>query len=255
MKNRVLFYSLTLSLLILLSGCFFGKKKAAENTSAPGTLGNGQSILGSFGYSVASLSETDNPSTAITTTYTFDPNLAARIEVKDPHIEGFHCIAYGQYRVVSGQEVLIYVQATSGGCAFPSPIHLSNVEIKSQYMKYTDPQTNDRYTLFYNRNISTFAPIGLWDFRGTGGIDYMLFDENGYALVQVTIENEMYLLVGYYTIAGAGIRIYFFDGENPENVQGEPLEFESFATDGLQLQLTQKSEDGSETYLYKGYRL
>lgn len=238
------------------AGCdFFGKKTDEQGYQAPGTLSSGQSIIGSYSFTSSSVAENRDPATATTITYSFDPNGSARVELRDPHYGGTECTGYGQFRT-TGTEVFIYIQAISSGhCNFGSPIHLSNVEVKSQSIQYTDPADQQRYTLFLKRYLPITAPVGIWDFKGEGGIDYLLFDQNGYFIMQYTEEKETYLLLGYYKILGARMELYLFSNMDPSQATA-PIVFTNFITDGIRLQLIDNAEEDEEKELvYEGTRL
>lgn len=255
-KSKTLIFILTLIAISHISACdFFGRKKEEDTPRPVGILGDGKSIIGTYSYSAANTSADRNPKIAQTAVYSFDPNSGARIEVTDPHLGSIKCSAFGQYRIQGEREVFIYIQAVQPeNCGFAPVVHLADVEVLAQSLKYTEPSNGQRYSMFANR-APVQAPTGLWDFRGTGGIDYLFLDTQGYFILQSTDTEteEKFLLLGFYTVSQGSLSLTFFSNMDPTQVSGSPIVFSSFATDGDILQLLQKSSTGD--LLYNGYRL
>lgn len=247
-QGRAISITTACVLLLTLTGCnFFGKEGETEGTRLPGELSSGQSILGTWSFSYASPTATNNPSDAQSIMYSFEPNSVLRIEMRDPHFNGVSCTGYGQYRI-AGKDVFAYIQASdSSACGFSSFTHLGAAEVQSQRILFKLPDGSTTH-LFKVRPIPSVAPVGLWDFQGQGGFDWIYFDPHGYFLVQATFDDEMYLLIGYYKVAQNGLSLTFFDNLDPSTVSVEPIVFDQFVTDGFELRLVEQTDDGPVTY-------
>ncbi len=252
---------LCITILFSFFGCsFFGKKKDDNPNTNPGQLADGSYIVGSWAVSYASTSAERNPGSAFTFVYSFDPINSAKVEVRDAHKGGIVCTGYGQYRIVQ-KDVLIYIQSVSSSvCGFESPMHWGSVQVLSKSLKANDK--NGQAMTFFSAKSAESAVVGLWDFKsalsdeaGNGGIDFIFFDHQGYFLIQTTISGAQYLLVGFYEITSESIlKLSFFINMDPSQVDGEPLEFSQFVTDGKVLQLVTKDAEGNPLIL-SGERL
>ncbi|MEW6055884.1 MAG: hypothetical protein AB1540_04645 [Bdellovibrionota bacterium] len=249
------FLILTLLLILFSTGCnFFGKEDNDGGNPPVGQLSDGKSIIGSWTASSASVDVDGNPEFAITNTYTFDPAGGARIDVTDGKSATTICTGYGQYRNPNGNDVIIYVQgATPSNCGFNSQIHLSQVEVFEKTIRFKDPESQETYA-YFKVQPQPRAPVGVWDFDGAGGIDYLFLDKDGYFLIQSTDPDtsEMFLYVGIYSIIGAELRLGFFMNMDPSQLHGYWV-FSQFVTDGQVLELLEDTEDGQ--FAYTGIRL
>ncbi|HRK01982.1 MAG TPA: hypothetical protein PLH57_04905 [Oligoflexia bacterium] len=247
-RTRVLVICALFCAIVPLAGCTFFGKQVDENANlAVGQISGGQSILGSWTFSFAQATATNNPSDAQNITYSFEPNSVLRVEVRNPHYSGFLCTGYGQYRI-AGRDVFAYVQAESPqGCGFSSFTHLGAAEVGSQRIVFTSPDGAKAY-YFKTRFVPTVSPVGLWDFQGDGGFDWIYFDHNGYFILQTTYESEMYLMVGYFSVAQNGVTLVFFDNLDPASVSTAPIIFDQFMTDGFTLDLIEQTDAGPVTY-------
>lgn len=259
-----LFFAIFVSSMLsaLFSGCdFFGKQVPITDTQQPGTLADGTSIVGSWSASFSSESDIGQPTDALTETYSFDPNGAARVEVRDNLSGGGTCVAFGQYRVVGAQDVVIFVQAAvPSSCPFDAQIRLSAVKVESVVLRFTDPKTQNRYAYFIE-HAQQNAPVGVWDFDGAGaingekGYEYVFIDPHGYFRIQTTINGAHAFWDGFYSIEPSSGTIYFnvFDDANAPKVDHTDV-YSQFITDGNALQLI-TSDPSNKTVIRQGRRL
>jgi hypothetical protein len=192
----------------------------------------------------------------MTTTYVFQSNGGVQVELRSQLHGGVTCTGYGQHREVGG-DVQIYIQGTSSaGCALQPTFTLSNVQVLSKSIQYTDPISGYTQYMFAD-NAQTGAPVGVWDFKGAGGvsgengIDYLFFDQHGYFIMQTTSGGGQYLLEGFYTIANGALAMEFFDGKDPSKPSGS-MSFPQYVTDGQNLQLV---DQASSAIVYTGTKL
>jgi hypothetical protein len=234
-----------------ISGCNFFGKESEESTLPPlGALPDGSSVIGTW----SALSWGDFPSVDA---YTFDPTGNAQVRFRDPRASGTDCLAYGTFKVLSST-VVIDVQAySSSECRFPDQIRLESVRvsdpghyIEAREVGFTSGGGSRKFLLERN---PIFALVGLWDFRGQAGIDYLWFDEHGYCLMQLTAqegETQPLVLVGYYDpLVTGGVRLIFFSDSSFDVLSGAFLEFSDYLTNGSQLQLDYRFGDETESYL------
>ena len=239
---------------VALSGCnFFGKQKETAPVLAPGELPSGESIVGTWSRSSASLSATSNPTSATTMTYSFDPTGGVRIDVRDQKSGGQICSAFGEFRVVGDNNAVIYVQAVSStSCGFGQQMSLTDIRISSTSISYTEGSSHQTVKLYVDHAPRSQGLVGLWQFGGAGGIDYVLFDQHGYFVMQVNDQGDQVQLEGYYAVVDSALGLYFFSGE-PTNVTGTVV-FSQFITNGSALILDELYEDGT-TSTFAGARL
>lgn len=242
-------FTLLLILSLLSSGCnFFGKKVDNTVTTVPGELPDGTSIVGTWSMSSSTLDpKTTTPASAATTTVIFDPSGAGRLEVRDQKSGGIVCTAFGQYRLVGDDNFILYVQSTSpaGACPFPAQINFSSIKVAKDYLDYVDPSTKSPYRLFKDR-AQELAPVGVWDFAGSGGLDYLFLDQHGYFLLQASMSGDVYLLEGFYTVANGAITLSFIQDGDPGKVAGTEY-FDQFVTNGANLVFDITSTSGTTT--------
>ena len=249
--------------LAMTSGCnFFGKQVDDEVVRAPGQLADGVSMVGTWTMSGTNTSETYNPTYAVTTSYIFDPNGTMRIEIRDMHSAGISCVAYGQYRNLGDREVVIYLQNSTGVCGFSAQMRFSNVQVTGDLMQVLDltggaPGSN---YVYFKSHPQEAAPVGLWNFGGSGGVDFILFDAHGYFILQTTDQAGPFLMLGAYSVgSGADIgklSLRFFSKMDPASSAGNPLVFSQYVTDGRDLQLVETNiNDPEKPFVYTGHRL
>lgn len=261
-KPSMTFMLILLPLTITLSGCdFFGKKTHEPKEGVIGSLQNGQNIVGSWTINYASTSTTNNnPAYAYTETLTFEPSYAAKIELKDQHQNGITCTAFGEFRVY-GNDVHFYTQAISSPmCGFDALYKFNSVTVNKGVLSYINPDDGKNYTYF-----NLFPPqyntlTGLWDFQnaaanpdGDGGYEWILFDPNGYFIVQTKYEGAHYLIYGYYSIDNTGkVTMTYFDGD-PNHTTGSEI-FTKHSSSGTTLSLTYTDQSNVDV-TYTGTRL
>lgn len=266
--GRTLSFSPRILLLLLLTltigalgpGCeFFGKKEDASGNKTPGTLDTGTSIVGTWVYTAVKTAANRNPEYAMTQAYTFDPVGSVQLEIRDLHLNGVHCTGFGQYRIV-GTEVIVYIQSSdSDQCPLAGIVRFSEVEMRGEYLKYTEPNSRAEVHLYRDRApLQTVA--GLWDFHsggananGDGGVDVLMLDTYGYFYLQTTLQASQYLFTGYYVVENATLVLNFFKSFDPAQLDGPPMVFNPFVTDGQVLEMLQSNDSGN--VLYKGDRL
>lgn len=232
--------------LLGASGCqFFGKQTPAA-ASAPGQLTDGTSFVGSWSTSYSDISTSDVPTVAATTTFTLDGSGGLQVTTRNQLGAGGTCVGSGQYRLVGQNNLVLYVQAVQPTtCVMTSQMQLSNVQVASGYLSYTDPTNNGIYHLFAD-HAQPIAPVGVWKFGGAAGIDYLFLDAHGYFILQTTIGSDQYLLQGYYNVIGGGISLFYFNNGDPTQVIGSSI-FSSFVTNGQTLELVQTTSTGDVT--------
>lgn len=237
----------------MAAGCNFFGKLEEQDLPPTGQLGDGSSFVGSWTTSSAPVSATGEPAYAITETYTFDPTGAARVEMRDMLAGGIICTGYGQYRQTGDRALTIFLQAAEPvNCAFSAQIKFTDIEIKSQSMRFKVPGADNYiFDLFKVRSVAAIAPLGVWDFdsaggdaNGEGGIDYLYLDPKGYFLIQTTADGDSYLLAGYYAITGTQLSLTFFSNMDPSQPVGMPIVYKQFITDGATLELVEDSDSG-----------
>ncbi|MBI3543123.1 MAG: hypothetical protein HY075_07610 [Deltaproteobacteria bacterium] len=235
--------TLTLGFATAVAGCNFFGKQVDQPPPAPGQLADGSIFIGTWTQSASSIDANGNPAVALTWTYTFDAAGSVRVEVRNQKAGGGSCAGTGQYRLIGSDTVLIYVQSeTPANCGLPAQLQFSHVKVTSSYIDYIDPKDNGEYRLFPAAQPGALPPVGVWDFAGAGGIDYVFFDQNGYFLMQTTIDNTAYLMLGYYIVSSGQLSLHFF-GNDPSQVAGTTL-FSSYLTNGSALELTQTTSTG-----------
>ncbi len=254
-KFSKIYGALILTALLLLTSCdFFGKKEEETNDLTPSQFASGVSVEGvftSFAAFPGNLA-TDDPLQVAGVTYHFEPNGNSKIEVEDYNAMLTSCTAYGQYRVIGNSDIFIYTQAITGGCSFGSPFHMSQVKRKSQKIEYLQDGSTNTFHLWQARRVNGAAPVGIWNFGGEGGIEYLLFDKHGYFLLQVSNNGTPNLLPGYYWIDGNRLALQFFRNMDPEQIVDDPIVFSRFITDGQYLNLVDTSSSGE--VVLKGQR-
>jgi hypothetical protein len=135
---------------------------------------------------------------------------------------------------------------------------LKSIKVTSNTLTYTDPSTNYTYTYFAVRDQESTV-VGVWNFQsagavnGDGGIDYLFFEPHGFAIMQTSFSGAQYLLLGYYSISNGSLSVTFFENMDPSQPSGDPLVFDSIATDGSVLQLLQQTNQGDQ--VFNGFRL
>lgn len=245
---------LIITFITFASGCdFFGKKTEDVTTQAVGQLSNGSSILGTWTFNYASTATTRNPSIAYNETYIFDPAGSVRLTLKDLHKNGLECIGYGQYRII-GQDVFVYIQAVNDSvrCAFAAVIQMTKVKITNSTLTFYEPSVAADFTYFSIQLSNTGIPTGLWDFhgagadaKGDGGIDWILFDDKGFFVLQTEFDKELYLLIGTYAIGTDGSLTMHFFTDDPDAPTGDPMIYKQMLTDGLSLSLIYDNGNGA----------
>ncbi len=245
-KHGKIFLAMAVTALVTLttSGCNFFGKVVPDPTPAVGQLNDGTSFVGSWSTSFSDVSTSNVPDFATTTTFNLDGNGGLQVTTRDMLSGGATCVGSGQYRLIGENNLILYIQSVlPTTCVMTSQIQLSSVQVSTGYLSYIDPNSGNAYHLFSDR-AQHIAPVGVWDFAGAGGIDYLFLDVHGYFVMQTTIGGQQYLLQGYYNIVGGGLSLYYFNNGDPTKVIGSTI-FDSFVTNGQVLELTQTTTSGN----------
>ena len=238
-----------LLILVSLNGCnFFGKQEDPLDNAKTGQLSTGVSVLGTWSTLVTSTSATRNPNLSLSYTYIFTAASTFQVKIKELHNNGTTCMVYGAYRI-SGDVLQLFVQtATGSGCYIASTMKWKDIRISSDLFQYFDMDLSQNLTLYKSNTSTKPVLVGLWDFNKSAGIDYILFDENGYFILQAQDSGSPFLVWGsYYMPSSGGLYLQFRSASTAEILSEWP--FNSFITDGTQLQLTEVLNGSNVNYL------